>query len=91
MGTACLFLAGKVEETHKKLNEVVMESYTLRNQKQPSKESFGRLRERVLEAELSLLQEINFDLNIEHPYQYLVQFFEILNIKEGFFVSMILI
>ena len=78
IANTCLFLAGKVEETPKKLKDVVIESYKAQHQKQdephvvvPSESSkeFWEIKEHVLVSERILLQSLGFDLSVEHPYR----------------------
>jgi len=75
-----LFLAGKVEETPRKLKHVVEICYRniYKNNKplnpNPQKESdeYLQFREQVLHHEFLLLQTLGFDLNVEHPYKTLL-------------------
>eukprot|EP00794_Sanderia_malayensis_P020414 gene20414-22427_t len=72
-GTACLFLAGKVEETPKKCKDLLRMCRTFLSESQF--ESFGENpREEVMMLERILLQTIKFDLQVDHPYQYLIQY-----------------
>jgi cyclin T len=72
---AALFLAGKVEETPKKLRDVITECYKIRHKNaEISPEEMNTLREEVLVAERVLLQTLAFDLTVEHPYKYLLQY-----------------
>lgn len=68
----CLFLAGKVEETPKKCMDIIK---TARSSLQDSKfKSFGDdPKEEVMTLERILLQTIKFDLQVEHPYNFLVK------------------
>lgn len=69
----CLFLAGKVEETPKKCKDVIKTAKLFLTTAQFS--TFGDdPKEEVLTLERILLQTINFDLTIEHPYSYLLKY-----------------
>jgi len=78
IGTTCLFLAGKVEETPKKLKDVIEVTYTIRYKgKEPPKvdsPEFNQLKEQILTHELIVLRTIAFDLTVEHPYKYLLSY-----------------
>lgn len=110
---ACLLLAGKTEESPKKLEVVIRECWKLRRRSQqqqvqmqqlsqqeggdspmavaspstmpsptglnepnldPNSEEYVRLKERVLLLERVILHTIGFELSIEHPYKFLVDF-----------------
>ncbi|EPY81579.1 hypothetical protein CB1_000726025 [Camelus ferus] len=70
-GACCLFLAGKVEETPKKCKDIIKTARSLLNDVQ-----FGQFgddpKEEVMVLERILLQTIKFDLQVEHPYQFLL-------------------
>lgn len=73
MAATCLFLAGKVEETPKKSNDIVKFSRNLLSATDFAK--FGAdPKEEILTLERVLLQTIRFDLEIEHPYDHLVSY-----------------
>jgi cyclin T len=83
IANTCLFLAGKVEETPKKLKDVVIESYKAQHQKQDephvvvpgeSSKEFWEIKEHVLVSERILLQSLGFDLSVEHPYRPLLAY-----------------
>jgi cyclin T len=77
IATTCLFLAGKVEETPKKIRDIIAVTELLRNKdKKLDLESpeFWALRENILTHELIVLQTIAFDMTIEHPYKYLLMY-----------------
>jgi cyclin T len=80
IATACLFLGGKVEETHKKLRDVIVETYKLRHKKEIVMDSreYLDLREEILVAERQVLQAIAFDLTVEHPYKYLLNYVKVI-------------
>lgn len=91
---ASLFLAGKVEETPRKLKHVVEICYhnIYKNNKPlnpvPGKESdeYLQFREQVLHHEFLLLQTLGFDLNVEHPYKTLLVWIKFLKGKLKFFL-----
>ncbi|XP_010607536.1 cyclin-K, partial [Fukomys damarensis] len=72
-GACCLFLAGKVEETPKKCKDIIKTARSLLNDIQ-----FGQFgddpKEEVMVLERILLQTIKFDLQVEHPYQFLLKY-----------------
>lgn len=74
--STCLFLAGKVEEMPRdvwKIKAVVVEAYKMQHQNQsglgPAMKEFLELREQILVCERILLQALNFDLDVQHPYR----------------------
>ncbi|XP_063716247.1 cyclin-K-like [Symsagittifera roscoffensis] len=70
--TACLFLAGKVEETPKKW-KVVWKAAT-EILKQDQMVGFEGFDHKLLTYERILLQAIQFDLIVEHPHQYITKY-----------------
>ncbi|XP_041526992.1 cyclin-K-like [Microtus oregoni] len=70
---ACLFLAGKVEETPKKCNDIIKAAHSLLNDVQCGEFGDEPVKE-VLLLEKILLQTIQFDLEVKHPYQYLLRY-----------------
>lgn len=69
----CLMLAGKVEETPKKVRDIVKTARSLLSD--IDFEQFGNdPREEVMAYERVLLKTIKFDLQVTHPYSYLLQF-----------------
>ncbi|XP_013139333.1 PREDICTED: cyclin-K-like [Papilio polytes] len=69
----CLFLAGKVEETPKKCKDIIKVAKPLISEQKFS--SFGDdPKEEVMTLERILLQTIKFDLQVEHPYGYLLKY-----------------
>ena len=73
VSAACLFLAGKVEETPKKCGDVL--KVTQRTVTDEQFKTFGENpREEVMICERVLLQTIKFDLQVNHPYQFLIKY-----------------
>eukprot|EP00597_Dinobryon_sp_UTEXLB2267_P006808 CAMPEP_0170096614 /NCGR_PEP_ID=MMETSP0019_2-20121128/28703_1 /TAXON_ID=98059 /ORGANISM="Dinobryon sp., Strain UTEXLB2267" /LENGTH=454 /DNA_ID=CAMNT_0010318663 /DNA_START=199 /DNA_END=1563 /DNA_ORIENTATION=+ len=68
MSLACFFLACKVEECPLKLKDIVHAYYLLSQTSNPSESDVRELNKTVLICERILLQTLNFDLNILHPY-----------------------
>jgi cyclin T len=71
--TACLFLAGKVEETSKwRLHKVLPEAYglrfPLRKRLEVDTPEYEAVRQLVLTTERAVLSAIAFDLTVQHPY-----------------------
>ncbi|XP_065919058.1 cyclin-K-like isoform X2 [Dysidea avara] len=70
---SCLLLAGKVEETPKKSKDVLKQAKSLLSDHQFAK--FGSdPREELFTHERILLQTMKFDLQVEHPYSYILKF-----------------
>lgn len=78
IATTCLFLAGKVEETPKKIKDVVIEAYKAQHSKpngpDPESKEFWELKEQILVCERILLQTLDFDLTVEHAYRPLLAY-----------------
>lgn len=77
MATCCLFLAGKVEETPKKSKDLVKAAKTYLESKHLKKysDSFGDDPcKDLMTYEKILLQTIKFDLQVDHPYGYLLKY-----------------
>ncbi|XP_066992594.1 cyclin-K isoform X2 [Anabrus simplex] len=69
----CLFLAGKVEETPKKCKDIIKTARSLLTDQKF--QTFGEdPKEEVMTLERILLQTIKFDLQVEHPYSYLLKY-----------------
>uniref|UniRef100_A0A1B6GSV6 Cyclin-K n=1 Tax=Cuerna arida TaxID=1464854 RepID=A0A1B6GSV6_9HEMI len=69
----CLFLAGKVEETPKKCKDIIKTAKGLLTEQKYA--TFGEdPKEEVMTLERILLQTIKFDLQVEHPYSFLLKY-----------------
>ncbi|XP_037731408.1 cyclin-K-like [Drosophila subpulchrella] len=69
----CLFFAGKVEETPKKCRDIIKTARGILNDNYFY--SFGDdPKEEVMTLERILLQTIKFDLQVEHPYTFLLKY-----------------
>ena len=75
MSAACIFLACKVEESLRKLKDVVNAYITVKklgNSSTINEEEIRDLPNSILKAERVLLQTLFFDLHTLHPYSHLV-------------------
>ncbi|CAM9516903.1 unnamed protein product [Ascophyllum nodosum] len=71
IGSACLFVASKVEENPKRVEVVMGKCYTVWHGREPPAEhekAFKRLREKILIAERCVLHTLGFQLTVRHPY-----------------------
>ncbi|ETS60082.1 hypothetical protein PaG_06076 [Moesziomyces aphidis] len=87
VAAACVFLACKVEESHRKLPSIIdaaMASFDKSPAGQqrwmersfradPASKEFGRWRDTILVNEEELLETLCFDLIVEHPHEILVK------------------
>jgi len=77
VGTACLFLAGKAEETPRKLKDAVSMGYMMKYPeraalKSDSEEALRR-QEMIVNIERDVLKAILFNMKVAHPYQELIK------------------
>ena len=80
MAATCLFLAGKVEETPKKSNDIIKLSREILQP--PEFAEFGAdPKDEIFTLERILLQTLRFDLEVEHPYGHLVKYVKDINNK----------
>ncbi|KAL5557990.1 hypothetical protein UlMin_034201 [Ulmus minor] len=87
IATVCIFLACKLEETPRYLNDFVVVAYEMMNKWDPSaprrirqREFFNKQKELIIVGERLLLSTIAFDLDIQLPYKPLVAALKKLNI-----------
>ncbi len=81
VAAACLFLSCKVQETHKRLKDVIYWTVKTRTRGSPDfpdgmdmfEDSQGYYEEKtaILDKEREVLRVLNFDLTVEHPYQHI--------------------
>jgi len=76
VGTACVFLAAKVEEDMRRLDEVSKQAQSIRNfgkmsdlaAGEPTQDLIRMIREKVLLCERVLLNTLSFDVSVTHPH-----------------------
>ncbi|KZV30498.1 hypothetical protein F511_28121 [Dorcoceras hygrometricum] len=97
IATSALFLASKSEETPRSLNDVLKASseifhnqdFTLLSYTLPV-DWFEQYRERITEAEHLLLTTLNFELNVQHPYESLTSTLQKLGFSQSVLVNLAL-
>lgn len=72
----CLFLAGKVEETPKKCRDIITTARSMLKDTnfQAFSNDLRKAKEEVMTMECILLQTIKFDLEVQHPHNYLLAY-----------------
>lgn len=87
MATACLFLAGKAEETPKKSNDLLKCCRKILSESDFAtfQESGVEPKDELLALEKILLQTLKFDLEVEHPYENLLEFAKQLHLENDHF------
>ncbi|ESR33125.1 hypothetical protein CICLE_v10005160mg [Citrus x clementina] len=97
IATAALFLAAKSEETPRPLNDVLRASSELYHKQNITLLSyllpidwFEQYRERVIEAEQMILTTLNFELNVQHPYDPLTSILNKLGLSQTVLVNLAL-
>jgi len=81
VAAACLFLSCKVQETHKRLKDIIYWTVKVRTRNTPDfpdgldlfENSPGYYEEKnnILDKEREVLRVLNFDLTVDHPYRHL--------------------
>lgn len=81
VAAACLFLSCKVQETHKRLKDIIYWTVKVRTRRTADfpdgedlfENSPGYYEEKtnILDKEREVLRVLNFDLNVDHPYKHL--------------------
>lgn len=84
---ACLFVSCKVEDTIKKLKDIMIATYYYRYPNASDWDSESKegdeQRKRVLAYEKMVLESICFDFRIIHPYKYVIKFTKMLNASKS--------
>ncbi|XP_057713407.1 cyclin-Q [Corythoichthys intestinalis] len=74
---SCVYLAGKVEEQHIRTRDIINVSHRYFNSGSPPLEcdkEFWDLRDSVVQCELLILRQLNFQVSFEHPHKYLLHY-----------------
>lgn len=68
IGLACLFLSGKIEESPRKLKDIILLFFTARFKRNPDETESKDWHDKVIIAERVLLHTLRFELLVQHPY-----------------------
>eukprot|EP01114_Cavostelium_apophysatum_P001126 TRINITY_DN10967_c0_g1_i1.p1 TRINITY_DN10967_c0_g1~~TRINITY_DN10967_c0_g1_i1.p1 ORF type:complete len:212 (-),score=12.21 TRINITY_DN10967_c0_g1_i1:345-980(-) len=72
---SCLYLAAKLEESPKKLRDVISTAYNIQHRKTILIDNtYWELRDKVVAHEHILLRTIGFDLSVKRPQKYLLNY-----------------
>lgn len=77
IATTALYLAGKVEEEHLKLRDVINVSYRCLHPEKPPLDigsNYWALRDSVAQCELFVLRVLKFNVSFGHPHKYLLHY-----------------
>lgn len=82
MGSACLYLAGKIEDNdHLRLRDIINVVWTTLHPEQeplPLDSEYYNMRDAIVQAELHILRMIGFQPRHKHPHRYLLQYLKTL-------------
>jgi hypothetical protein len=86
----CLYLASKLEETPKRLSSIIVALDYLRKREEGLPDSrlavggsdYFDYREGVLQAELTVLAKLGFNVHVEHPHGYLLNYISAMELNE---------
>jgi len=73
----CLYLAGKIEEEHVHLTDVLNVTYRILNKDQAPLDigtTYWNLRDTIIQCELFLTRALGFQLSFDHPHKYLMHY-----------------
>lgn len=81
VAAACLFLSCKVQETHKRLKDIIYWTVKVRTRNtvdfpdgmdmHEDNEGYYEEKSNILDKEREVLRVLNFDLTVDHPYRHL--------------------
>jgi len=77
MAATCLYLAGKVEDNHLKLRDVINVVHsTLHRTLDPLalSDEYWNIRDAIVQAELLVLRMVKFQVKFSHPHKYLLHY-----------------
>jgi len=82
IATACLYLGCKVEESHRRLRDIINVCHRVLH---PNEEpldigsTYWLLRDTITQCELFIIRVMNFHLSFVHPHKYLLQYLKSLH------------
>lgn len=77
IATTALYLAGKIEEDHKKIRDVINVCYRVRHKDKPALDigsTYWALRDSLTQCELLLMRVLQFRVSFQHPHKYLLYY-----------------
>ncbi|KAJ3080573.1 hypothetical protein HK102_002961 [Quaeritorhiza haematococci] len=76
MAIACVFVASKIEETIKKVRDIIAVAWTIMNGAEYDPEAHDAENEKkeIIGFERSLLEDTGFDFQLLHPHKFVVKF-----------------
>lgn len=79
MAATCVYLAGKVEEEHLRLRDVINVFYSsvhVASEPLELSDAYFKLRDTLVRCELLLLRVLEFNVVNDHPHRYLLHYFK---------------
>ncbi|KAK9461623.1 cyclin-like protein [Lipomyces oligophaga] len=83
---ACLFVASKMEDTLKKLRDILLAAHRVRHPNGPEigldSSAIEEQRRRIIPLERQVLETMSFDFRVSHPQKYIIKFCRKMNLSQ---------
>ncbi|KDO27952.1 hypothetical protein SPRG_07228 [Saprolegnia parasitica CBS 223.65] len=86
IGASCIFLSTKLSEKPRKLRDIMNVAYSIAqktNSPVPTGSEYTAMKERLLDGEQNVLRVLRFDLDMDLPYKYLLNYARFLRVSKA--------